>query len=84
MNESTKPEMDFDAISVMLRDVMATGVKVLLFCPSGQMSGALAIKWAMDSNKMFTKEIATAFVMQRRYEVKELHPWLFGQIEAAG
>ena len=55
--------MDFDAIATTLREVMATGVKVLLFCPSGQIAGALAIKWAMDSNKMFTKEIATAFVM---------------------
>jgi hypothetical protein len=35
----------------------------MVFCPTGMLSGALMIKWAMDTNKMFTKEIAIAFVM---------------------
>ena len=59
---------------------MNNGTKVLVFCPSGQISGALIIKWAIDTNKLFTKEIATAFVMQRRYEIKDIPAWLFIQI----
>lgn len=42
---------------------MGENKKVFLFCPSGLLSGALAIKWAMDNNKLFTIEIAGAFVM---------------------
>jgi hypothetical protein len=42
---------------------MLPGQPVFMFCPSGLLSSALAIKWSMDTNKMFTKEIATAFVM---------------------
>lgn len=38
----------------------------------------------MDTNKMFTKEIATAFVMQRRYELRDMQPWLFSQIMPFG
>jgi len=34
----------------------------------------------MDTNKMFSKEIATAFVMQRRFELKDIQPWLYSQI----
>lgn len=77
VNEPAKEIIDFDEASMQLQNLIASGKKVLVFCPSGQVSGALAIKWAMDTNKMFTKEIATAFVMQRRYELKDMQPWLF-------
>ena len=47
---------------------------VLLLCVSGQLSGALATKVCMDTNVSFTKhpQIAFTYVMQRRYEMKEI------------
>jgi hypothetical protein len=39
------------------------------------------MKWALDQNKMFQKETAAAFVMQRRYELKDLPGWLYNQIQ---
>lgn len=70
--------IDFDEVSMQLQKLINQGSRTMVFCPSGQVSGALAIKWAMDTNKMFTKEIATAFVMQRRYELKDMQAWLHG------
>ena len=46
------------------------------------MSGALATKVCMDTNASFSKhpQIAFTYVMQRRYELREIEPWLFKQI----
>ena len=79
VNEKDRPLLDFDVISTQLQAMLKKG-KVFIFCPSGQVSGALAIKFAMDTNKVFTKEIATAFAMQRRFELKDMAPWLYQQI----
>lgn len=54
---------------------------VLMLCVSGMISGALAIKITMDTNKTFNRELASLFVMQKRYECQNgIQPWLFGQI----
>ena len=52
---------------------------VLLICINGHLSGALAIKVSMDTNKSFAShpQIASTYVMQRRYELKDIEPWLF-------
>jgi len=49
----------------------------MLMCVSGQLSGALAIKVVMDTNATFTKELATAFVMTKRYELNAIQAWLY-------
>ena len=56
---------------------------VLLLCVSGQLSGALAIKVSMDTNQSFAShpQIASTYVMQRRYELKDIEPWLFSQVK---
>ena len=56
----------------------------MLFCVSGQVSGAMAIKLQMDTNKTFNKELASAYVMQKRYELKDMPPWLYQQIVPFG
>lgn len=55
---------------------------VLLLCVSGKLSGALAIKVSMDTNASFSShpQIASTYVMQRRYELKDIEPWLFSQV----
>ena len=56
---------------------------VLILCVSGQLSGALAIKVSMDTNQSFAShpQIASTYVMQRRYELKDIEPWLFSQVK---
>merc|ERR1719210_2180977 len=56
---------------------------VLVLCCSGQLAGALATKVCMDTNQSFAKhpQIAFTYVMQRRYELKQIEPWLFKQID---
>lgn len=49
----------------------------MVFCVSGQISGAMAIKLQMDTNKTFNKELASAYVMTKRYELKDMQPWLY-------
>ena len=76
MKEKDKPLIDFDNISTKLGQMLAEG-PVFVFCLTGNLSGALAIKYVMDTNKVFTLELATTFVLQRRYELMEIPPWLF-------
>ena len=76
MKEKDKPLIDFDTISTKLGQMLAEG-PVFVFCLTGNLSGALAIKYVMDTNKVFTLELATTFVLQRRYELMEIPPWLF-------
>jgi hypothetical protein len=56
----------------------------MLFCVSGQVSGAMAIKLQMDTNKTFNKELASAYVMTKRFELKDMQPWLYQQIVPFG
>lgn len=44
----------------------------------------MAIKLQMDTNKTFNKELASAFVMTKRYELKDMAPWLYQQIVPFG
>ena len=83
VNEKDKPLIDFDEIYLRLVKMLSNG-PVLLFCLSGNISGALAIKYLMDTNKVFTLELAMAFVIQRRYELLEMPPWLHAQIQPFG
>ena len=85
VNELEKPRLDFDDLSQQVQTLMGnqeTG-PVLLLCVSGQLSGALAIKVCMDTNASFSShpQIASTYVMQRRYELKDIEPWLFSQVK---
>ena len=48
-----------------------------IFCVNGLLSGAVAVKIMMESNKTFTKELAVAYVMNKRYELKDMPNWLY-------
>ena len=49
--------LDFEEIMEEMKEL--TG-PTLLLCINGKISGALAMKVLMESNKMFTKELAVA------------------------
>ena len=55
-----------------------------MFCVSGMISGAVAVKVQMDTNKTYSKEMAVAYVMSKRYELKDMQAWLFCQIGPKG
>jgi hypothetical protein len=38
----------------------------------------------MDTNVNYSKEMAVAYVMSKRYELKDMKSWLFGQIGPKG
>jgi len=44
------------------------------------LSSALGVKLLLEQNKMFTKELAVAKVMNLRYEVKDMPAWLYSMI----
>ena len=41
------------------------------------------MKVCMDTNPSFSShpQVASTYVMQRRYELKDIEPWLFSQIK---
>jgi hypothetical protein len=79
LKEKDRPLIDFDPLSTQVQELIKDKNKspVMIFCVSGQVSGALAIKMTMDTNKTFNKELASAYVMTKRYELKDIQPWLF-------
>jgi len=85
INEIEKPQIEFDSLSQQVQGLMnsAETGPVLLLCVSGQLSGALAIKVSMDTNASFAShpQIAFTYIMQRRYELKDIEPWLFSQVK---
>jgi hypothetical protein len=44
------------------------------------LSAAICIKVMLETNKAWSKEIATAFIINKRYEAKDIPPWLYLQI----
>lgn len=49
-------------------------------CVNGMLASALAIRLMMETNKAFNKELAVAYVMNLRYEVKDMPSWLYAMI----
>ena len=47
---------------------------------NGMLASALAVKLMMATNKMYNKELAVAYVMNLRYEVKDMPSWLYAMI----
>lgn len=56
----------------------------MLLCVNGYLSGAVATRLLMDITPAFMnrRELATAYVTQRRYELKDMPVWLFHMIDA--
>lgn len=53
---------------------------MFIFCVNGYLSGAVAVKLLMETNKTFSKELAVASVMNKRYELKDMPHWLYTMI----
>ena len=79
LNEKARPIIDFDSHSTQIQSLIKDKETspVMIFCVSGQVSGAMAIKLTMDTNKTFNKELASAYIMTKRYELKDMQAWLY-------
>lgn len=68
-----------------IHEVMSDESKlpVMMLCVNGQLSGAVATRLLMDITPAFMnrRELAMAYVTQRRYELKEMPVWLFHMID---
>jgi hypothetical protein len=54
---------------------------VFVFDVNGFLAGAIAIKVLMSTNKTFSKELAVAYVMNKRYELRDMPSWLYSMIK---
>jgi len=53
------------------------GTPVLVFDLNGVFSAAICTRVMLLINKAWSKEIALAYIMNKRYEMKDMPPWLF-------
>ncbi len=76
VKEHERPTIDFDVVSKLIVEEISKG-PVFVFDISGIISAALCIKVMLETNKAWSKEIATAFIINKRYEAKDMPSWLF-------
>ena len=82
VDEKLRPTVDFDEIyDKVVHWIDNEHKTVFVFDLSGQVASAFAIKYFWHKNKHFPKDIATASVMNKRFEVKDMPGWLFMQIQ---
>lgn len=66
-----------DQIKALIAPEAKEKQPILILCVNGMLSGALAVKLTMELNKVFTRELAMAYVTNKRYELKDMPTWLF-------
>jgi hypothetical protein len=78
VKEHEKPELDIElAAEIILTEIKEGRGPVFVFDISGLISAAICVKVMLETNKAWSKEIATAFVFNKRYEAKDMPSWLY-------
>lgn len=79
VNEKEHPDIDFDQISELILAEFTKKEKtpILIFCLTGFISAAICTKVMLEKNRAWSKEIAMAYVLNKRYEVKDIPSWLY-------
>ena len=80
LNEPTKPDIHFDEIITLVLAQIKEGKKTLIFDASGMLSAAIGVKLMLETNKAWSKEIAMAYIINKRYEARDMPAWLYSQI----
>eukprot|EP00347_Sterkiella_histriomuscorum_P023666 403333809 len=85
-HEPSKPQIDFDAIIQQVLTLISTKEQtpILIFDVSGILSAAVGVKIMLETNKAWSKEIAMAYIINKRYEAKDMPSWLYSQILLGG
>lgn len=73
-----------DQIKALIAPEAKAQQPILILCVNGMLSGALAVKLTMELNKVFTRELAMAYVSNKRYELRDMPTWLFQMIDPKG
>ena len=50
---------------------------IFVFDVSGMLAAAVCTKIMVETNKAWTREIATLFIINKRYEAKDIPAWLY-------
>ena len=77
LKEAEKPEIEFDSIVEVILEQVKKKEPVFVFDISGIVSAAICVKVMLETNKGWSKEIATAFICNKRYEAKDMPGWLY-------
>lgn len=77
MKEHEKPDIDIDLVAELIVTEIKTAAPVFVFDVSGILSAAVCCKVMIETNRAWSKEIATAFIINKRYEAKDMPPWLY-------
>ena len=82
VKEPEHPQIDFDLIvsQILTEKENLEKTPILLFCVSGMISAAACLRLLLETNKAWPKEIATAYIMNKRYETKDFPAWLYSQV----
>ena len=76
-NKDLEIILDLGEIVGKIIELLEKKEPIFIFCVNGFLSGAIAVRLTMESNKTFTKELAMAYVMNKRYDLKDMPGWLY-------
>lgn len=80
--EKEHPDLDIEAPVEYILELMQKKEKtpILVFCLTGMISAAVCTRVMLQTNKAWSKEIALAYILNKRYECREMPSWLYSQI----
>jgi len=84
VKEQDKPELDMDAATEIIVAEIKNKVPIFVFDVSGILAAAVCTKIMLETNKGWNREIATMFIINKRYEAKDIPAWLYKQITMPG
>ena len=79
VKEHDKPDIDIDMVAELIVNEIKNkeNAPVFVFDVSGILSAAICCKVMIETNRAWSKEIATAFIINKRYEAKDMPSWLY-------
>ena len=51
--------------------------RTLIFDASGMLSAAIGVKLMLETNRAWSKEISMAYIINKRFEAKDMPAWLY-------
>mmetsp|Transcript_33222 Transcript_33222/g.32322 ORF Transcript_33222/g.32322 Transcript_33222/m.32322 type:complete len:198 (+) Transcript_33222:384-977(+) len=82
VQQNERPLLDIETVCDYIINELQTkeNTPILVFCINGVISSAVCTRVMLRTNKAWSKEIALAYIMNKRYEAKDMPSWLFSQI----
>jgi hypothetical protein len=77
VKEQDKPVIDMEAAAEIILAQVNKKTPIFVFDVSGILAAAVCTKILLETNKGWTREIATMFIINKRYEAKDIPAWLY-------